>query len=462
MAEVFSRQHRIFGFSLFIRDDMARFIRWDRAGVIVSAQFNYHEDSKPLVKFFWRFSHLTDQQRGHDPNVRLAKESEIELAKEKLSKWKPEKEKQPFVVFTVPGEDKKPREFIAWNPMAAPYTVTGRCTRAYPVYEKATDKCYFLKDLWRAHDLSPEADILRKLAEKEVEHVPKFLCGGDIDGENTKTDIYALDETASPWLVGDNWSRITPRIHHRFVVDFIGKPLSTVENSKQLMQVVSDAYTGCQQAYTKCDYVHRDISGRNILIDENGRGVLNDWDLAKHKDPGESRRHERTGTWQFMSYLLLSGHHDAHTIQDDMESFFYVMLYFGLRYLQHNYARRVPSLLKFIFDYEDFDKNGSAIGGVGKGSLIMNSDIALGDNFKFSSGPFQRWFEWSIKAIGEWIRHCKLTTSQRAEATQGAESKLLFYDHSNMAKMNRAPLTQLQGLMVVRQEFRSARSTANM
>ncbi|KAG6895258.1 hypothetical protein C0993_009832, partial [Termitomyces sp. T159_Od127] len=170
MAEVFSRQHRIFGFSLFICDDMARFIRWDRAGVIVSAQFNYHENSEPLVEFFWRFSHLTDQQRGHDPNVRLAKESEIELAKEKLSKWKPEKEKQPFFVFTVPGEDKKPREFIAWNSMAAPYTVTGRCTRAYPVYEKATDKCYFLKDLWRAHDLSPEADILRKLAEKKVEH----------------------------------------------------------------------------------------------------------------------------------------------------------------------------------------------------------------------------------------------------------------------------------------------------
>ncbi|KAG6893425.1 hypothetical protein C0993_001122, partial [Termitomyces sp. T159_Od127] len=141
------------------------------------------------------------------------------------------------------------------------------------------------------------------------------------------------------------------------------------------------------------------------------------------------------GTWQFMSYLLLSGHHDAHTIQDDMESFFYVMLYFGLRYLQHNYARRVPSLLKYIFDYEDFDKNGSAIGGAGKAFLIMNSDLALGDNFKFSSGPFQRWFEWSVKAIGEWIRHCKLTTSQRAEATQGAESKLLFYDHSNMAKV---------------------------
>ncbi|KAG6886958.1 hypothetical protein C0992_001430 [Termitomyces sp. T32_za158] len=302
MAEVFSRQHRIFGFSLYICDDTARFLRWDRAGVIVSAQFNYHRDSKQLVEFFWRFSHLEDPQRGHDPNVRLADRAEITLAEENLSKWEPES-KQPVVVFTVPGEDKTPREFIAWKSLAEPSSVTGRCTRAYPVYEKATNKCYFLKDVWRAHGLDQEADILRKLAEENVEHVPKFLCGGDINGETTVSDVYVFEEESLPtdkycvaqWVVGDDWSKITRRIHHRFVVDFIGKPLSTLENSKQLMQVVSDAYTGCRQAYERCGYIHRDISGRNILIDENGRGVLNDWDLAKHKDELEqSQSHGRT------------------------------------------------------------------------------------------------------------------------------------------------------------------------
>ncbi|KAG6895020.1 hypothetical protein C0993_010299 [Termitomyces sp. T159_Od127] len=131
----------------------------------------------------------------------------------------------------------------------------------------------------------------------------------------------------------------------------------------------------------------------------------------------------------------MSGHHDAHTIQDDMESFFYVMLYFGLRYLKHNCARDVSLLLKFIFDYEEVDIKGSVLGGYPKISLITNFNEQLGDNFKFSSSPFQIWFEWTVKAIGEWIRHCKLTTSQRAEATQGAESKPLFYDHSNMAQV---------------------------
>ncbi|KAG6881955.1 hypothetical protein C0993_012398 [Termitomyces sp. T159_Od127] len=130
----------------------------------------------------------------------------------------------------------------------------------------------------------------------------------------------------------------------------------------------------------------------------------------------------------------MSGHHDAHTIQDDMESFFYVMLYFGLRYLQHNYAGRVPSLLKLIFDYEDIDKDGFVIGGLQKSLLAMNYKRILGLKFKFSSPPFQRWFEWYVQAIGEWIEHCEPTTV-RVEATLGAESKLLFYDHSNMAKV---------------------------
>ncbi|KAG6875360.1 hypothetical protein C0992_004098 [Termitomyces sp. T32_za158] len=436
MAEVFSRQHRIFGFSVFICGDMARFLRWDRAGVIVTAQFNYHESSKELVDFFWRFSHLDESQRGHDPNVRPANTAEIKLGKEKLSKWQPER-KRRVVVFTVPGEDKMPREFIAWRSFAAPYSVTGRCTRAYPVYEKATDKCYFLKDLWRAHDLEPEANILRELAKKNVQHVPRFLCGGDIDGQRTESDVYASGaKTLAPWAIGDDWSRITQRIHHRFVVDFIGKPLSALENSKQLVQVVFDAYTGCRQAYEICGFVHRDISGRNILIDENGRGVLNDWDLAKHKDKlGESRRHERTGTWQFMSCLLLGRQHVVHTIQDDMESFVHVMLYFGLRYLQHNSTVDAPSLLKQIFDEQVINKEGRAVGGTQKKFLFTAWRKCLGMNFKFLSTPFQRWFEWAVRAANQWIDHCELLAEVEVGATQGAEPQLQFSDHSSMAQV---------------------------
>ncbi|KAG5633313.1 hypothetical protein H0H81_008887, partial [Sphagnurus paluster] len=55
-TEWFKRQHRHFGFTIFICGTFARFIRWDRAGAIVSARFDYRTDSRPLIAFLWRFS----------------------------------------------------------------------------------------------------------------------------------------------------------------------------------------------------------------------------------------------------------------------------------------------------------------------------------------------------------------------------------------------------------------------
>ena len=46
-----------------------------------------------------------------------------------------------------------------------------------------------------------------------------------------------------------------------------------------------------QQAYKRLDLQHRDISAGNILIDEDGNGLLIDWQFAKAvgKDPHRPR-----------------------------------------------------------------------------------------------------------------------------------------------------------------------------
>ncbi|KAG6843377.1 hypothetical protein H0H93_001212, partial [Arthromyces matolae] len=64
--EIFSRQHRCFLFAVFICGPFARLLRWDHAGAVVSEQFNYISDSRLLVDFLWRFSHLSDERRGLD------------------------------------------------------------------------------------------------------------------------------------------------------------------------------------------------------------------------------------------------------------------------------------------------------------------------------------------------------------------------------------------------------------
>lgn len=52
-----------------------------------------------------------------------------------------------------------------------------------------------------------------------------------------------------------------------------------------------------KDAYEKCKILHRDISARNVMMTEDGSGILNDWDLAKRFDQGSLqgvRQHERT------------------------------------------------------------------------------------------------------------------------------------------------------------------------
>src|SRR5260221_6558059 len=80
-------------------------------------------------------------------------------------------------------------------------------------------------------------------------------------------------------------------------------------------------------AFNKTRILHRDISAGNVLITEEGTGVLIDWDLSKTvKDDADakSRQHSRTvsthsdtcqalsvdrigmqGTWQFISIMRL-------------------------------------------------------------------------------------------------------------------------------------------------------------
>ena len=43
-------------------------------------------------------------------------------------------------------------------------------------------------------------------------------------------------------------------------------------------------------AYHTAKYLHRDVSTGNVMIDQNGRGILNDWDHSV-KVPRSGNRH---------------------------------------------------------------------------------------------------------------------------------------------------------------------------
>ncbi|KAK7685999.1 hypothetical protein QCA50_010810 [Cerrena zonata] len=67
-AHQMSAYPRLFVFGIFIYGDRARILRVDRAGATATTSFYYKEEDF-LAQFLYRYSQVTDIQRGWDPTA---------------------------------------------------------------------------------------------------------------------------------------------------------------------------------------------------------------------------------------------------------------------------------------------------------------------------------------------------------------------------------------------------------
>ncbi|KAL0960015.1 hypothetical protein HGRIS_011665 [Hohenbuehelia grisea] len=416
-TEIMSRQHRTHLFTLLILDQNARFIRWDRAGAIVSAAFDYTKNSQPLVDFFWRLGTYWDSLGGLDPTVRLADPAEQTLAKELLQQWAPTDVSRPVVVLTVPSFNGLPdQRYVAWGALATADSPIGRATRGWAACNVETKELGFLKDAWRSPELLQETETLLTLQRKRCRNVPTLVCGGDL-GQVTRTQDYS----GCAWNSNGSAEKVIVRQHVRFVVKEVGLPLSAFENSSDLLRLVFDAFLGHKDAFTKCRLLHRDISAGNILIatagDGRRHGILNDWDLAKSADGLDgARTPDRTGTWQFMSHRLLMDPTIVHRLSDDLESFLYVALHQGLVFCESESIRfddkpaDVPGLINAIFD-EGIRQDGAWVGGNGK--YVVLTTWALKPKCKFKNPALNVW----LKMITQVLRKAMMAEHDLLDAS---------------------------------------------
>ncbi|KAF9551897.1 hypothetical protein CPC08DRAFT_699025 [Agrocybe pediades] len=395
-------QHRTHVFLVHMTDPYARLIRFDRDGAIVSERFDYREHGNLLLEFLWRYSTSSKETRGSDPTVTLATASEAATAKEKLARWNSKGRDDRLVYKLIvqdqksSGSERKKMEVLVWGPVSLSLSASGRGTKGYAAYDPDSDRIVFVKDSWRSTEPSivKETDTLRSInAAGMTDRVPVLLCGDDLDGrwQSTVTAKYSQQK----WNVGKvRWDDY--RIHTRFATDKVGRPVEQFKTSKNFLTAVYDAFRAHKAVYEQCSILHCDISLSNILVTADGKGFLNDWDLARTLEDIESgpERSFRTGTWRFMSTDLLLAPRKFHTIHDDLESFFWVSAFTIMCFLHNNWTGNVlKDIVEIVFDEcrSGHRLDGQVIGGISKTSYIRSSTyladqpLELCDNYPLTN-----------------------------------------------------------------------------
>ncbi|RDX41008.1 hypothetical protein OH76DRAFT_1561816 [Lentinus brumalis] len=400
------RQHRSAILLFFVNGLQMRVTRWHRGGTVFSESFDYTQDRALLRDLLRAFSRLDSGGLGFDCSVaplnpsdgdyaamtRLGEPQDSDISEEEGTVVDPKLDR-PYVFkyvraafaasiavdalryrISIPAVEGS-RLFLAGKPTVLAASRSGRDTRGYVAWDVTGEGFVWLKDVWRPvyknKNIESEGSVLKTLNGAVVRNVPTFVCDGELDynAENSGSATSPANEEAAGANTHDEDDALQGRSnrgkhkyrHYRIVIQEVGMHLMAFKNGKQLVSVVRDCVQAHADAVYKARTLHGDVSTGNVLIcptvvrsDVDGKlrvvwkGVLIDWELAR---PVAEDLQVSSGmrTWQFTSAWVLDNSSTALTSADELESFFYIILYNALRFLRSTCL----DVEKAIFDYFD-------------------------------------------------------------------------------------------------------------
>ncbi|KAI0785649.1 hypothetical protein C8Q75DRAFT_735507 [Abortiporus biennis] len=387
------RQHRTHYFSVVTVGTEIRFIRWDRAGVIITTPIRFNKDLTSFIKFFYRFARMTPEDQGEDASILEPSVEDLKALDEFRINEVPElvtnhqeffadafvKNKPLFPIVKVhldrippvspsddqSSDDQSPKDqspkdssailrLLIGAPRTNTYSSFGRCTKGFIAFDLDEKRLKFIKDCWRydGRTYHPELEVYKRFQEriKSTPYSKTNLAvaegGGDVKDSRKRVQKTATDILLNSKRTKDQ-KKFLPQKHYRFLIRQVGTPLERYkESSRSLCAHVAEAMNGHGLAWDEAGVLHRDVSPENILIDEDPeggsrrkpQGFLHDWDLCKYKEEIDSgpAQEIRSGTWPFVSALLLYYPNKQHDLADDLESFVHIIYWFCIRFHHHD------------------------------------------------------------------------------------------------------------------------------
>ncbi|KAL5483461.1 hypothetical protein ACEPAI_8692 [Sanghuangporus weigelae] len=347
-------------------------------------------------------------------------------------------------------------EYLVSVPVHSPLSCAGHSSRGYWSTKVVRNQdgsiggeVGFLKDVWRNDFPSgtTEGDVLSEMA-GIVPNIPRVDCFGDVpDDDYSKMEVTngggqhvsgttgkaqttrTQDFIFKEWVnkscrilpeksVDDLHRRVVKHVHYRMASKTVGYPLSDFTDAIELFLALKDVLRALIIAYKKMKILHRDVSMDNIILcrskkDNRRMGVLIDWEFSVLADrEGRASDYYRSGTWAFMSTNVLLRDLDfRHSHQDDLESLFYVALYFAVHRLPHNQKMALGGWMHNFFDQAIMQEDGSTIGGHVKLSYKYYP-AKFSTEFIFENEHINAWFAKSYPDLSTYSNLVKIEDSK--------------------------------------------------
>ena len=127
-----------------------------------------------------------------------------------------------------------------------------------------------------------------------------------------------------------------------------------------------------------------------------------------------------------MSIKLLKNPTDLHELQDDLESFCYVILYLALRYLPHNKVSVLPAIMANVFEHH-YNVPTAVLGGGGKSAMVHDRTY-IGPDLEFTNNePLTTWIQIALIVIKDWYYYLDYL-GRRKYALPGTSINAMAHD----------------------------------
>ncbi|KAF8587455.1 hypothetical protein K439DRAFT_1630751, partial [Ramaria rubella] len=226
--------------------------------------------------------------------------------------------------------------------IALPYHATdlvGRATICFAAKDISSDVRYLIKDYWVSDSESEgkesEASLIAHAYRQGVSKgIPQIRFSEEVHVKESKGRLRLDSVVNNRQDYSGNLK--ANRVHTRLIMTPFGKPFEQFSNRRELLLAYCDAFQAHHNLYKVAGILHRDIKPGNIVInpdgDESNRGILIDFDHAiRVADQSAYSMKRKIGTHLFMSRNALEGI-KPQTYLDDLESFYYVLVYISLLY----------------------------------------------------------------------------------------------------------------------------------